>query len=1302
MAESKKKGFTKALPNFNNNATNQTIDSDGNLTGEAGTWAGSTQPNAPNFVIKHTSTTKGNHNDDTHPVLPLSTIVKHRFNEVGSSSSTSVFPPDPDGITWAVMGGEREPLMRRWNYPLIDQSNGLPAGNSFFYGQETTTGQNTQVPQYERVLKLSESADEEHFQHIFNWPVKHTLENRTVGAFYKETLEDTEATDTDVLLYGLKADFRGVDGAHDLNLARTDSQIGYDTVDNNGNWVFNPITLNSAGRITNAAAKNYIGDPIMYHGGTPDNCIFFNYHSTVNSWVRTGPQRLAGWGDFLNDYAVYPSKEISLTGAQTTTLDVDITVTGTYTIEVASDNNGSVSFNGTTATTAAYTNHITTVTQTTSVTSIGTKTINVSITNATTDSGGSAINPNTWLVNPAGIGFTIKDPSGNIVASSLNLVKAVGTTEVLRPGDKVVGKNFNTEAATEFTLGKVVNYTVEVALNRIAYSHSKKYVEPAWIKLNSVVDINIGDIVEGTGIQKGTKVVGIEYTTSKISLNLALNKKKVKVVRFISASCNQVHQNTLCYATITDSITLDTATGRPTTGFGKASPVSAITNDADELYTVKRDGSNLPYQIRIRAGRGIRNRSAITGVYYTDNRKDIEYTPVFYSADRKCDKTTMEDANGIYTLGTIYWSDKTKSEDKWLLTYPKTDIAYRIASIYMAFTYGLLEKSQFEEFFAEYSTHENLIQTYGVINAYSKTNLGGKRSLQAIDSNCRDEITLEYQKSYDPLKESSDIDNLLTESKKNLEDVCLDVREDPPETLEDVKAKFTEIVKNSLSQSSFLPDEYYNKLISNEDSIYNKITAASDIMATSATNKSKFSNLPPEIEGEDNSGRIFSKENFRQLPPAMTRVRYFPNDLQIGTDEDIDPVEDLDPKTTHNQPRLIIRTIPRWQWNESGVANGNLTFDSKSSKWTNQTVTTDDGEGPAASFASQNVTGAIVLEDGDQMVLNATVNRDASNYNYVTSITTSLSPNGGTSSYNSNNYDECLFRNWVAPNPKGDVDNRFFGTRSSNSPIYTNVVLPPSWRDYQYLYADKEDGSEVGNPALSAYPTTLWENNVNYQSEYRKTFHYRLQEATLNMAEMTKNYGNPYLDEPIKAKLTKDLSATATTIEVDSTDGFLSSGYLIIPKYTKKLHTQESGNLEPVFTYCGEEIIWYTGKTSTSFTGCSRGQFASESPDFGSGTFDVTIPVTELEIDVRYKIATLGNTDWELMEVEDAKVGTIFIPTKDGNGTGTVTVFGSIPDEEIPKDKLLGGVSDPPKVAIMTSYEKGFRIAQFPVFRTQE
>ena len=83
------------------------------------------------------------------------------------------------------------------------------------------------------------------------------------------------------------------------------------------------------------------------------------------------------------------------------------------------------------------------------------------------------------------------------------------------------------------------------------------------------------------------------------------------------------------------------------------------------------------------------------------------------------------------------------------------------------------------------------------------------------------------------------------------------------------------------------------------------------------------------------------------------------------------------------------------------------------------------------------------------------------------------------------------------------------------------------------------------------------------------------------------------------------------------------------------MHTQESGNLEPVFTYCGEEIIRYSGKTATSFTGCARGQFTSESPDFGSGTFNVTIPVTELEVDVRYKIASLGNTDCELMEVED-------------------------------------------------------------------
>ena len=100
--------------------------------------------------------------------------------------------------------------------------------------------------------------------------------------------------------------------------------------------------------------------------------------------------------------------------------------------------------------------------------------------------------------------------------------------------------------------------------------------------------------------------------------------------------------------------------------------------------------------------------------------------------------------------------------------------------------------------------------------------------------------------------------------------------------------------------------------------------------------------------------------------------------MEIGTDDDIDPTIDLDPKTTHNQPRLIVRTIPRWQWNESGVANGNLTFSSKTSKWTNQTITTDDGEGPAATFAPQSVTGAIILQDTDERVINAVVERDLS------------------------------------------------------------------------------------------------------------------------------------------------------------------------------------------------------------------------------------------------------------------------------------------------------------------------------------
>ena len=95
---------------------------------------------------------------------------------------------------------------------------------------------------------------------------------------------------------------------------------------------------------------------------------------------------------------------------------------------------------------------------------------------------------------------------------------------------------------------------------------------------------------------------------------------------------------------------------------------------------------------------------------------------------------------------------------------------------------------------------------------------------------------------------------------------------------------------------------------------------------------------------------------------------------------------------------------------------------------------------------------------------------------------------------------------------------------------------------------------------------------------------------------------------------------------------------------------------------------------------------------------EMTIPVREVESGVRYKIASLGDTNWQSMQVENASVGTVFTASSDGNGSGTVTIFGSTLDNN-PDEKLLPGVKDPGKIPVTSSYQSGFSVAQFPIFR---
>ena len=174
-------------------------------------------------------------------------------------------------------------------------------------------------------------------------------------------------------------------------------------IDNGGGWASNPAGVawqlkNSAGTIIRSST-----DP-------------FNYDHASTSW-----------GSFLNTYAVYPSTTNSLTDAwHETTYLFNTNSSSTYDFEAVADNQFEI-----------YLYDITTDIETLWMNSTGNESCNIGSCNLIT---GAALDTNTtyrlrvrvyngstttqptdsWLHNPGGVGFTIKDSSGTIIKSSLD------------------------------------------------------------------------------------------------------------------------------------------------------------------------------------------------------------------------------------------------------------------------------------------------------------------------------------------------------------------------------------------------------------------------------------------------------------------------------------------------------------------------------------------------------------------------------------------------------------------------------------------------------------------------------------------------------------------------------------------------------------------------------------------------------------------------------------------------------------------------------------------------------------------
>ena len=127
---------------------------------------------------------------------------------------------------------------------------------------------------------------------------------------------------------------------------------------------------------------------------------------TAVTWRTSGPH--PAWSDFMNEYAVFPSNNDTLSGIpQTATWTVNIPETGTYDLQVQADNVADVSVNGTSL--GTVTSFTSTTTYTPTLNS-GPNTITTVVTNQ----------PNTvddWGNNPGGVAWKLMTQSTTISVS---------------------------------------------------------------------------------------------------------------------------------------------------------------------------------------------------------------------------------------------------------------------------------------------------------------------------------------------------------------------------------------------------------------------------------------------------------------------------------------------------------------------------------------------------------------------------------------------------------------------------------------------------------------------------------------------------------------------------------------------------------------------------------------------------------------------------------------------------------------------------------------------------------------------
>lgn len=313
-------------------------------------------------------------------------------------------------------------------------------------------------------------------------------------------------------------------------------------------------------------------------------------------------------------------------------------------------------------------------------------------------------------------------------------------------------------------------------------------------------------------------------------------------------------------------------------------------------------------RIQVIAGRGIIDRSAVCGVYVSNDKKFYTYTPLFYSRDGFCESTYLEDDLGKFTLGNVVLNDGSNYiQQKFLCVSPANDTAYQLNNIFWTYFSRPAEINELKGWIDRITASDFLTVQKEIIES-EKLKLGNKTVLAVKDSECDSNVTPDYSKVYYPHSEFNTFNEYIAPIQNDTKyDPCIDVKTPKTYSKEELDSIVTSNLGGSFDFSSInLPEEMYKQIISNENSLQNTLLKAISTIGASVPKQTTIPNLPPLIEGEDKSSQVYKTEAAYRIPPRFKSLEYIIEDFSFVSDSGLFPDSD------ENNTEIQIKSIPRW------------------------------------------------------------------------------------------------------------------------------------------------------------------------------------------------------------------------------------------------------------------------------------------------------------------------------------------------------------------------------------------------------